>query len=94
MGRSVESRLEKLEESMPRGYRTFDRNGKPVIESDLPAREWLEWATALLQSRGRTAAKEELRRQLARSTGLDSARGFLYQLVSVLADGPVEGKRC
>jgi hypothetical protein len=83
MGRSVESRLEKLEEITPRVYTTYDTQGRPVIQSDLPALEWMRGATALLQARGRGAAKAALRAQLARSAGPDGDRGYLYQLVAV-----------
>jgi len=90
MGRSIESRLEELENSMPRGYTTFDGNGKPVIQSDLPALEWYMEALALLRSRGREAAKERLRAQLAASVDVDNAGGYLYQMLAALAVGPVD----
>jgi hypothetical protein len=90
MGRSIESRLEELENSMPRGYTTFDGNGKPVIQSDLPALEWYMEALALLRSRGREPAKERLRAQLAASVDVDNGGGYLYQMLAALAVGPVD----
>jgi hypothetical protein len=93
MGRGIENRLQALEESTPSGYTTFDTEGKPVIQAHLPALEWMQWATKLLQSRGRDAEKAELRRQLARSTGADAGGGHMYQLVSALCVGPVESER-
>src|SRR5258707_14808106 len=93
MGRNIEGRITELEQSTPRGYGTFDRDGKPVITSDLPAREWLRWATNLFNSRGRTAEKEALRQQLNRSVGTDNCGGRLYELVAALAHGPAESDK-
>jgi hypothetical protein len=90
MARNIESRIAELEDSIPRGYTTFDGNGKPVIQSDLPALEWYMEALALLRSRGREAAKERLRAQLAASVDVDNAGGYLYQMLAALAVGPVD----
>ena len=84
---SLENRIKRLEEETPRGYRTFDADGKPVIQSDLPGLEWFAWATELFRSR-RETAKAELRRQLERSVGPDAGGGHLYELALALAYGP------
>lgn len=87
---NIETRLRKLEEGTPGAYRTFDANGKPAVESDLPAPDWFRASLALLRSRGREAEKEELRRQLRRSVGPDSYKGRLYEVIGAMAEGPVK----
>jgi hypothetical protein len=87
---NLRKEIAKLGESVPGAYKTFNSDGQPVIQSDLPALEWFEWATALLRSSGRKAEKAELRAQLAASTGVDGDGGYLYQAVAVMACGPVE----
>jgi hypothetical protein len=88
---SIEMRLQALEKSVPRGYETFNADSQPVIQSDLPALEWIAWTSALLRSRACEAEKAKLRAQLAASRGADGDGGYLYQVVAVMAYGPVAG---
>jgi hypothetical protein len=92
MGRNIENRIRALEDSTPKGYTTFDADGRVVIRSELPALEWYLSALELFTSRGRTAQKEELRSQLARSKGSDSSGGRIYEAVAACAHGPEEGR--
>lgn len=66
MGRSIESRIEELEGSIPRGYTTFDSNGRPVIQSNLPLAEWVRWAFSVLSGR-RGETRRRLLDDLSRS---------------------------
>ncbi len=88
MGRSLEARIEQLEETTPKDYTTFDANGDPVIASGLPARDWLVWAFALMNNPRRKREREALRQQLSASTGVDSGRGRLYELILAAMEGP------
>lgn len=81
--------IAKLGENVPGNYQTFDADRKVVVNSLLSALEWQQWAVALLTSRGREAEKADLRSQLDRTQGLDNCGGYLYQVVAVLACGPV-----
>lgn len=66
MGRGIEGRIEALEGSTPRGYTTYDAQDRPIIQSDLPLKEWFTWAERVLRGR-RSAAQTALVDQLARS---------------------------
>ena len=79
-----------LEAATARGYMTFDLDGQPVIQSDLPALGWYQSVVSLLQSRGHEAEKAALRTALKRSIGPDNGQGALYQLVAAIAFGPRE----
>ncbi len=72
---------------VPKGYRAFDSEGKPIIQSRLPGPEWLRAADKLLRSRGREAEKAELLWKLRHSTGFDGSGGFLYQYVCAYVSG-------
>jgi hypothetical protein len=85
MARNIESRIEELEDSMPRGYTTFDSDNKPVIQSSLPGLEWYRWAITLLGSRGHKQEKAFLIAQLERSEGRDNSGGLLYEMVLAMA---------
>jgi hypothetical protein len=83
---SIALRLRVLEESMPRGYGTFDVNDNPVIVSSLDGLDWYGWATKLLTSRerGAEAERKKLRAQLAISYGPDTGGGVLYEVIAAL----------
>lgn len=87
---SIETRIRILEERAPKGYGTFDAEGRPVIQSDMDGLDWYMWALELLQSRGRKAEKEKLRAQLAASVDADNAGGRLYELVASFDAGTVD----
>lgn len=84
MYENVRKEIAKLADELPKGYGTFDANGKPVIKSELDGLDWYIWAHKLLQSRGREADKALLRAQLARSEGDDNGGGRIYELVMAL----------
>jgi len=86
---SIDKRIEALEQTVPKGYVTFDADGQPAIQSDLPALEWVQAAQKLLRSRGREAEKAELKKQLTHSVGADGDDGYVYQVVAGMAAGPV-----
>jgi hypothetical protein len=76
---SLESRLTKLEDSIPSGYRTFDGDGNIVIDSPLPAAKWYTAALDLLQH-GSAEEKDILKEQLNRSRRARDG-GHLFELV-------------
>lgn len=84
---SLEGRVTALEETIPNGYRTFDKDGNPVIASDLPALEWLTATEEFLRRRGHRDEKAELLWKLRTSTGVDGGGGLLYQVVCALVRG-------
>jgi hypothetical protein len=86
---NVRREIAKLAEELPKGYGTFDSNGKPVIVSQLDGLDWFSWATNLLRARGRAKEKAALRAQLSRSSGDDNGGGRIYELVAALDAGPV-----
>jgi hypothetical protein len=88
---NLESRLRTLEDSTGKGYTTVDPAGRPVIDSNLDAMRWFQWATALLARPGCDEEKKLPRDQLARSSGKDGDGGHLYELVEAMYCGPVEG---
>jgi hypothetical protein len=83
---NVESRLKALEECAPRGYKTFDRDGKVVIQSTLDALDWYVAAANLLRSVGHQKEKALLISQLTRSAGQDNCGGSLYEMALALAE--------
>lgn len=85
---NLQSRLTALEESTADGYRTYDADGQPVIQSDLPTFEWMLKAKETLRN-GTTEQKEILRDQLARSVRANDG-GRLFELIRVMDHGPVE----
>jgi hypothetical protein len=89
---NLESRLRELEDSMPRGYTTFDSQGRPIIHSLVTGLQWFKAACDLFDSPGRDEEKELMRQHLAASVGQDNGGGYLYQLIEAMADGPVETK--
>ncbi len=92
MSGNFETRLRALEDSIPRGYEAYDAEGKPTIQSDLPALEWYAKAMDLLNSKGRSAEKQELRTQLEHTVGLDNGGGRFYELLAIQIEGPIEGE--
>ena len=92
MGRNIENRLRALEESTPKGYETVDAEGRPVIQSELPALQWYIASLKLLQSRGREEEKRVLRSQLARSVS-NPGGSRLHELVAACDAGPFRGSK-
>jgi hypothetical protein len=93
MYENVRKEIAKLAEELPKGYGTFDADGKPVIVSQLDGLDWFAWAMNLLQSKGHQKEKELLRAQLSRSTGDDNAGGRIYELIAALDAGPADSHR-
>ena len=87
MKASIGSRLAALEDSIPRGYGSFDREGKPVIRSPLTAIKWFGAACDLFRSPGREEDKRVLREQLSASVGRDNGGGHLYEMVNAMFEG-------
>lgn len=85
--------IAKLGESVPGGYKTFDRDGNVVIDSQLPAREWYVGATELFRSPGRKAEKAKLLAQMENSEGADNQGGRLYEFVAAVYCGSLEKGR-
>jgi hypothetical protein len=83
---SIEARLRALEEQAPKGYKTFDADGQPVIQSEMDGLDWYMWATNLLRSKGKKKEKALLISQLVRSEGQDNGGGSLYEMVLALAE--------
>jgi hypothetical protein len=90
---NVRKEIAKLAEELPKGYGTFDSNGKPVIVSQLDGLGWFSWAMNLLRSRGHQEEKDLLRAQLSRSSGDDNCGGRIYELIAALDAGPADPHR-
>jgi|SRR5580658_6378432 hypothetical protein len=86
MYENVRKEIAKLAEELPKGYGTFDADGKPVIKSELDGLDWYMWATNLLRSKGKKKEKALLISQLVRSEGQDNGGGSLYEMVLALAE--------
>lgn len=85
----LQRRIAELVARAPKGYETVDAEGRPVIQSELPALQWYVASLKLLQSRGREEEKRVLRSQLARSVS-NPGGSRLHELVSACDAGPVE----
>lgn len=90
MGRNIESRISSLEESSPRGFRTFDSKGRVLIDSPLTAVAWYAWAGQLLTEPGNEIAKEELATQLAYSVRMEGG-GLLHEYAFAMLCPPLFG---
>jgi len=88
----LERRLKRLQELLPKGYATFNAARQPVIRSLVPALRWFNAACDLFSSDGRDEEKRLMREALAASVGMDNGGGYLYQVIDVLACGPVESR--
>jgi hypothetical protein len=86
----LERRLKRLQELLPKGYTTFNAAREPVIRSLVPALRWFNAACDLFSSDGRDEEKKLMRESLTASVGVDNGGGYLYQVIEVLARGPVE----
>lgn len=80
MGMNFEARIAALEESTPRGYRTYNPQGGVVIHSLLPAGDWFREALRVLHgpdcpARRRLIAQLE---ESSRSEGGDLLFQMLY----------------
>ncbi len=90
MNGNLGSRLAALEESTPGGYRTYDDQGRPVIQRDLSALRWMQWADGVL--RGSDEAKKAmLRDQLSRSVRSEDGNR-LFELLRAMDPIHYEGK--
>jgi hypothetical protein len=91
MGRNIEGRIAELEDSTPRGYTTYDDQGRVVIQSALPPGEWYRWATGVLQGR-RGTARTQLLDQLARSAR-SAGGGLLHEYLLAMYQPLAEEER-
>jgi hypothetical protein len=81
----LHKKLDTLAAELPRGYKTFDRDGNVVIQSPLSGLDWYMATTELLRSKGHQKEKALLISQLTRSEGQDNSGGCLYELALALA---------